>query len=129
MLLVWQAIEQSPGYALLAGALERHLGPTVAAIMRAPFLFTESETLRTLVVAAGFRDVAVRRTSGTLRLSSTDHLLRVQIAASPLAGPFRAADEDTRVALLADCRTALRPYEDAQGVAFPMGAFLTVAHT
>jgi hypothetical protein len=129
VLLVWRSIERSPGYAVFAEALERHLGASVAAIMRAPFLFADSDVLRTLVEEAGFREVAVRRASGTLRFSSTERRLRIQIAGSPLAGPFRDADEGTQAAFLGDCSAALRLYEDAQGVAFPMGAYLAVARS
>jgi SAM-dependent methyltransferase len=35
--MVWRSIDRSPGFAGLAEALDRHLGPAVGAIMRAPF--------------------------------------------------------------------------------------------
>src|SRR5919198_597316 len=43
VLMVWQSIERSPGFALLAEALERHVDASAAAIMRAPFAFTDPE--------------------------------------------------------------------------------------
>ena len=35
--LVWRSIDHSPGFAALADALDRHIGPAAGAIMRAPF--------------------------------------------------------------------------------------------
>jgi len=46
VLLVWQSIEHSPGFARLAEALERHVGTLAAAIMRAPFVFGDPEEVR-----------------------------------------------------------------------------------
>jgi SAM-dependent methyltransferase len=35
--MVWRSIDHSPGFAVLAGALDRHVGPAAGALMRAPF--------------------------------------------------------------------------------------------
>jgi SAM-dependent methyltransferase len=35
--MVWRSIDHSPGFAVLAAALDRHIGPAAGAVMRAPF--------------------------------------------------------------------------------------------
>jgi ubiquinone/menaquinone biosynthesis C-methylase UbiE len=64
-LMVWRAIDESPGFAVLAEALERHIGQAAAAIMRAPFGLSDADELSTLVRAAGFEGVAVQKRVGT----------------------------------------------------------------
>src|SRR5262249_15937275 len=66
-LMVWRSIGESPGFAVLAESLERHVGQAAAAIMRAPFGLSNAEELAGLVRAAGFRDVAIQQRVGTVR--------------------------------------------------------------
>jgi ubiquinone/menaquinone biosynthesis C-methylase UbiE len=47
-LMVWRSINESPGFAVLAEALQRHVGQAAASIMRAPFGFSNSEELASL---------------------------------------------------------------------------------
>jgi ubiquinone/menaquinone biosynthesis C-methylase UbiE len=54
--MVWRSIEHSPGFALLAEALDRHVGPAAGATMRAPFGLGDEETLRGQVAGAGFQE-------------------------------------------------------------------------
>ncbi|MFL6295851.1 MAG: hypothetical protein ACJ75M_08505, partial [Actinomycetes bacterium] len=46
----------APGFALLAEALDRHVGPAAGATMRAPFGLGDEETLRGQVAGAGFQE-------------------------------------------------------------------------
>ncbi len=71
-LMVWRGIHESPGFALLAEALERHVGQAAAAIMRAPFGLSNADELEALVGAAGFQNIAVQQQSGTVRFPSSD---------------------------------------------------------
>jgi ubiquinone/menaquinone biosynthesis C-methylase UbiE len=128
VLLVWQSIELSPGFALLAAALERHVGPPAATIMRAPFVFGDPQDVRTSVAEAGFQDVGVCGAIGTVRFRSTVHFVRYQVAGSPLAGPVGEASEDARDALVNEVKAAMQPYESSRGLAFPIGAHLATAH-
>jgi ubiquinone/menaquinone biosynthesis C-methylase UbiE len=129
VLLVWQAIEDSPGFARLAEALERHVGPPAVAIMRAPFALGDPEAVRALIAGAGFQDVGVRGVTGTVRFPSAERFVQYQVAGSPLAGPVGEAGEAARAALVDEIRAALRPYERSEGLAFPIGAHLAMGHT
>jgi ubiquinone/menaquinone biosynthesis C-methylase UbiE len=58
-LMVWRSIHESPGFAILAEALERHIGQAAAAIMRAPFGLSNADELEALVRTAGFQGVTI----------------------------------------------------------------------
>ena len=64
VVMVWRPIERSPGFAALAAALERHIGPDAASIMRAPFSLGDAEELSSLVAAAGFEGLDLRASTG-----------------------------------------------------------------
>ena len=72
-LMVWRGINESPGFAVLAEALQRHVGQA-AAIMRAPFGLPDADELAALVRAAGFQNVAIHQRSGTVRFPSVERL-------------------------------------------------------
>ena len=121
---VWRAAEHNPGWLRLAEALERHAGPDVGAIMRAPFALGS----RDLREAFGdFRDVAVRIRIVAVRFPSARDLLLRQEVASPLAGPLSALSDETRGALLRDFAEALRAHTDDDGVTFPMETHVVTA--
>jgi SAM-dependent methyltransferase len=127
-LLIWRSIEESPGFALLAEALERHVGAPAAAIMRAPFDLAEPDEVRGLIAGTGFRDVDVQRVEGTVRFPSAERFVQVQVAGSPLAGPVGEASEAARAALIEEVMAVLRPYEGSQGLVFPIAAHLATGH-
>ena len=129
VLLVWQSIEQSPGFALLAEALERHVGLPAATIMRAPFVFGDPDDVRVPIVAAEFHDVSVRSATGTVRFQSAAHFVRYQVTGSPLAGPVSEASDRAREALLSEVEASTRPYASRAGLAFPIAAHLATGHT
>jgi ubiquinone/menaquinone biosynthesis C-methylase UbiE len=129
VLLVWQSIVHSPGFAALAEALERHVSTSAATIMRAPFAFDDAEQLGAAVTGAGFRDVRVRGATGTVHFGSVEDFVRYQTAGSPLAVPVGEATDDAREALIGDVSRAVQPYVTADGVAFPIWAHIATAHT
>jgi hypothetical protein len=85
--MVWRGINESPGFAVLAEALERHVGQAAVAIMRAPFGLPSADELAALVRGAGFQDVAIQQRVGTVRFPSTERFVLSYVAGSPLAGP------------------------------------------
>jgi ubiquinone/menaquinone biosynthesis C-methylase UbiE len=125
--LVWRAIEHSPGYAVLAEVLARHVSQAAAMIMRAPFALSDAEELRTLIARAGFRDVVVRVEAGIVRFPSPEEFVRQQVAGSPLREPVSAVNEEVRKALIRDVGDALQAYVQADGLTFPIEAHLAVA--
>jgi SAM-dependent methyltransferase len=126
-LSVWRSLEWSPGHRALADALERHIGPETAAIMRAPFALADPEELRALAVAAGFREVAVRAAVEDVRFPSVDEFPLVQAAATPLAPFVAGAPESARAALVADVRTALARYVSGETLVWPIQAHVVTA--
>ena len=126
-LMVWRGIHESPGFAVLAEALERNIGQTAAAIMRAPFGLSDADELEALVSAAGFQNIAIQQRSGTVRFPSVERFVLSYIAGSPLAGPVSKADDAARETLITDVRNALAKYASNAGLAFPIAAHLASA--
>ena len=122
--MVWQAIDHSPGFAALADALDRSIGPAAGATMRAPFDLHDEGMLGDLLAGAGFEDVAVRREAGTVRFDSIQEFVLAQGTGSPLAAPIAAADPAARDNLLAAAETALAPWQSQDELAFPIEALL-----
>ncbi|MET0904660.1 MAG: methyltransferase domain-containing protein [Tardiphaga sp.] len=124
-LMVWRGIDESPGFAVLAEALQRHIGQ--AAIMRAPFGLSDAGELATLVRAAGFQNVTVDQRGGTVRFPSVERFVLSYVAGSPLAGPVAQAGDAAREALMTDVRSALVAFTNDAELAFPIAAHLLSA--
>jgi hypothetical protein len=105
---------------VLAEALERHIGPAAATIMRAPFGLSDAEELAGLVRAAGFQGVTIQQRSGTVRFPSVERFVLSYAAGSQLAGPVSQAADAERAALIADVRNALSKYTSNNALAFPI---------
>ena len=125
--MVWGDLDESPGFAVLADALERHVGEAAAAIMRAPFGLSNADQLEALVRNAGFQDVAIQQRVGTVRFPSPERLVLSYVAGSPLAGPVSLADDAAREALITDAINALGEYTSSTELAFPIAAHLLSA--
>jgi SAM-dependent methyltransferase len=125
--MVWRGLDESPGFALLAEALERHVGEAAAAIMRAPFGLSNADQLEGLVRNAGFQDVAIQQRVGTVRFPSPERLVLGYVAGSPLAGPVSQANDAAREALITDAMNALGKYTSSTELAFPIAAHLLSA--
>jgi len=121
-LMVWRGIHESPGFALLAEALERHVGQAAATIMRAPFGLSNADELAALVRAAGFQNIAIQQRSGTVRFPSIERFVLSYVAGSPLAGPVSQADDAAREALITDLSNALGKYTSNTELVFPIAA-------
>jgi ubiquinone/menaquinone biosynthesis C-methylase UbiE len=126
-LMVWRGIQDSPGFAVLAEALQRHVGQAAATIMRAPFGLSNADELEALVRAAGFQNVAIQQRNGTVCFPSVERFVLSYVAGSPLAGPVSKADDAARAALITDVRNALGEYTSNTGLAFPIAAHLLSA--
>jgi ubiquinone/menaquinone biosynthesis C-methylase UbiE len=126
-LMVWRGIHESPGFAVLAEALERHVGQAAATIMRAPFGLSNADELEALVGAAGFQNIEVQQRSGTVRFPSVERFVLSYVAGSPLAGPVSKADDVAREALITDVRNALAKYTSNTELVFPIAAHLLSA--
>jgi len=126
-LMVWRGIHESPGFAVLAELLQRHISQGAADIMRAPFALSDANELAALVRAAGFQDVAIKQRIGAVRFPSVEKFVLSYVAGSPLAGPVSQADEAARAALIGDAGNALAQYTSKIELAFPIAAHLLSA--
>lgn len=126
-LMVGRSIEHNRVYGLLADAMERHVSRDAGLMMRSPFPDWSAETIRKLVIGAGFRDVKVEIHIMDLRYSSAAELLWQEASYSPLAVTFGSLDQATRAALEADVTNALAPYTDDNGVAFSIESHTVIA--
>jgi SAM-dependent methyltransferase len=122
--MVWRSIDHSPGFVVLAAALDRHVGPAAGALMRAPFGLAEEEALRGLVAGAGFGEVKLDQQAGVVRFGSARELVVAYGAGSPLAGPIGAAGPAARVGLVAEVQAALEEWQGPAGLSFPIEALL-----
>jgi ubiquinone/menaquinone biosynthesis C-methylase UbiE len=66
-LSVYGAIAHNPATQALADALARHGTPQAAAVKRAEHALADAEALHALLTEAGFRDVALRTATLTVR--------------------------------------------------------------
>jgi ubiquinone/menaquinone biosynthesis C-methylase UbiE len=121
-LMVWRGIDESPGFAALADALERHVGRAAAAVMRAPFGLPDANELTALVHGAGFHHVEVQERAGTIRSPTVEKLVSCYVTGSPLASHVSEGGALER--LTADLNNLLRRYISAEGFAFPITAHL-----
>ncbi len=126
-LMVWRDIERSPGFAVLAAALARHVSTEAAGIMRAPFGLADADELRGLIATAGFRDITVRSIPGTVRFPSVVRFVQDYAAGSPLAGHVAKVSDQARAALVSEVDAALQSYLVAGALTFPIEAHLASA--
>ena len=124
-LSTWRAIDRSPGYAAFADALDRHAG--AGGIMRAPFAFGDRESLRRVLLAAGFDRARILTDVKICRFPSVAEFLRYEVLASPLAEPVGRLDVEERAALVADLEDVLEPYADDDGLALPIESHVALA--
>ena len=119
VLAVWRPLEYSPGYVVLADALDRHLEDGAGEMMRSPFDAWDTTELPNLVRDAGFDDVTSTIGIGSERFPSVEEFVRREIVVTPLATRFEAADSTTRSALVETVEDRLGDYVDDEGLVFP----------
>lgn len=122
-LAVCDALDHSPGYAVLAELLNRLFGHAVADAFRAPFALGDREALLTLCATAGIANAQIARVDGTVRFQSIASLVSTERACVWTLGGL--LDDRQFERLLANAEESLRPFVTAQGsVAFVMPALL-----
>ena len=128
VLSVWRGIERSPGFAVLADALTRHVSPEAGTLMTSgPFGLSDPEALRTVVAGASFCEITIRPVVKILRFPSPEEFVLRYVAGSALASLVGDADDDARAALRTEVNAGLQSYVDDQGLAFPIESNVAVA--
>ena len=120
---VFGPIEHSPATHALANALDRHIGPEASVAKRNEHALADTDASVALVTGAGFRDIVIRTTSKLARFPSPADYVRIQLAATPLAGLIALQDAVRRErlvgALIEDVDAALTPYLGSDGLSVP----------
>jgi len=97
VLSVWRGIERSPGFAVLAEALTRHISPEAGTLMTSgPFGLSNAEELRTLIAGASFSDITISPVVKVLHFPSPDEFVLRYAAGSALASLVADADDVAR---------------------------------
>ena len=129
VLSVWREIERSPGFAVLAQALTRHVGPEAGILMTSgPFGLSSTEELRKLTTRANFKDINIRPAAKVLHYPASDEFVLRYAAGSALAGAVANADDNARTALLAEVAERLQSHVGDQGLAFSIESNMVTAH-
>jgi len=122
---VWDALDRNPGYAALAGLLQRLFGEDVANDLRAPFALGDPDTLTSLLGEAGLARFELRTVGGTARFPSIESWVHTEVKGWTLADLI---DGVQYARLQQAAREELTPYAQRDGtVAFPMPAHIVVA--
>lgn len=124
---VFRNTDHARGYEAFALAVDEHVGPEAAAIVRSPFAYDDPEDLRGLLESAGFRDVTLRLDADVERYPSPREMVRMEVASTPLAGVFRDLAPETVEAVIASTERRLERHVDDHGVAFPAEAYVVTA--
>jgi SAM-dependent methyltransferase len=123
---VCDSLERSPGYAALAGLLQRLFGERVADAFRAPFALGDRDRLLALCAEAGIGGAKVERHRGTVRFASIEAMISTERACVMTLGGL--LDEAQFQRLLAESRKALQAFAGPEGkVAFDMPALILTA--
>jgi len=110
---VCDALDHSPGYAVLSELLHRLFGPEVAEAFRAPFRCGDRQLLDELCRQAGIAHAEVSRTDGTVRFDSIDALVATERACVWTLGGLLDDDQFARLAEAA--RESMAPFAGAGG--------------
>jgi ubiquinone/menaquinone biosynthesis C-methylase UbiE len=121
---VWQAIEKSPGFAILARTLEDHIGFAHARIVRSAYDLFDVAQLGAMLTAAQFEAISVESRTEIARFRSVGHLLSACLTGSRLGEAVARADDSVRRKLVSDLCARLAPYVSPKGLAFPVEALL-----
>jgi len=123
---VCDALDHSPGYAVLAELLHRLFGHEVAGSMRAPFAGGDPDLLREHCRAAGLETARIARHDGTVRFDSIRALVATERACAWTLGGLLDDAQFERLAHAAG--ESLQPFVTPEGdIAFDMPALVVTA--
>ena len=122
---VWDALDNSPGYAAMVALLKRLFDDRAADALRAPFVLGDAERLRALFGEAGIAGIEVRTPAGTARFPSIEAWVHMDVKGWTLAELIDDAQYQT---LLKAAQREFRAYVQRDGtVSFPAPAHIATA--
>jgi len=113
-------------FGVLDEAFARRI-PGAAEFVRAVFSLNDPAELEQLFRRAGFRDVAIRRYTKTLRLPSARDFLWQYVQCTPLAAQLADADHALLEALERDVVGGWRPWATGSGIKYEQGMIVVTA--
>lgn len=120
---VCDALDHSPGYAVLARLLQRLFGDRIANAFRAPFVLGDCEQLASICAAAGISDAKVAQHNGAVRFASIQSLISTERACVWTLGGL--LDDAQFARLTKEAEQAFKPFVGVDGtVAFEMPALI-----
>jgi ubiquinone/menaquinone biosynthesis C-methylase UbiE len=122
---VFTSIERNPAALALSDALDRHFGDGASLAKRSEHALADSEELRCLCTAAGFSSTRVDTVSLTVRFSSVEEWVGIQLAATPLAALGAGNDAVARV--VEDVGESLAAFVQDGSFAFPQEVNVALA--
>jgi SAM-dependent methyltransferase len=119
---VWDALENTPGYAAVTRLLQRLFGDEAADAMRAPYALGDTGTLRGLFTGVGLQDVRIETQAGIARFPSIQSWVYTDVKGWTLADMI----DDAQFERLAhEAEEALQPFvTDGGRVAFSAPAHI-----
>jgi ubiquinone/menaquinone biosynthesis C-methylase UbiE len=122
---VWDTLEATPGYAVVAALLDELFGAEAAQSIRAPYALGDKEKLTSLFAAAGIETITIQTITGTARFNSIDAWIYTDIKGWTLADVIDEAGF-RRLKQIAPLRLNQFTQEDGS-VAFPAPAHIVTA--
>ena len=125
-LSVWCARALNPYFAALVGAISEHIGVPVAAGLNAAFGLADVDTVCSLLIDAGFKDVKTTVTQLDLDLPPVSEFVPLHVSATPMAAGFQAATEQAREAVVRQVSEQMTTYETDKGIRVPFRTHLVM---
>jgi SAM-dependent methyltransferase len=111
--LVPEAIDRSPGFAVVAELLHRRFGPDIAESFREPFKAGEAALLQDWIDRAGLADATIERREGAAVFASAAEFMEAELACPWSLGGLLEEDQFAR--LVADAEETLAPFRQPGG--------------
>ena len=128
---VWRGIEQQAFHTALFAALDRYLwggeeSPSRTGFGR-PFSLGDAEELYALVDGAGFKEIELKPSTGSIRLASTNDDLLGYISALPVGREIAGMEESKRRAMLEEVKSDLQPFVEQGKFVIPAECHVVIA--
>ena len=116
-----------PVFAILAEALARHIKPELSAFVDLVFSLHDTGELQHLISGAGFREVAIRSDTQTLRLPAPEEFLWQYVLSTPLANAVAQVDSERRYALERDVVAKWQAFVEDGALTLQVGIVVAIA--
>lgn len=117
--MVWGAIEKCPGQTAMAKTWEKLFGIEKAAGFYRQHSMSDPQMLRSILEAAGYCEIEIQSSMGTMRFPSVEILVRAYGA----LGKFPANPSEQALAIQ-EVEQALHKFMGSQGLVYPIEAVL-----